>query len=148
MSDSLHTLAQLNRRCRGARGLCSTTGTPHRHATGTVARDAAIYHFLMCKAILVGLRRQLREDGHLTVGACGFTTWNKTLEKFSEAQVNRDARHILSVTAVDEHQAESDEESVKNDPSGMLWRDKSLTETSPRQPGRRSWSISWPGMCG
>ena len=86
------------------------TGTPHRHATGKVARDAAVYPFLLCKAILVGLCKQLREDGHLTAGACGFTTWNETLENLSEAHVNRETRHILSITADDDEEAGSEEE--------------------------------------
>jgi len=78
MSNSPHILQQLRKRCTGPRGICSYTGTPHRHATGKVARDAAIYPFLLCKAILLGLCKQLRGDGHLTAGSCGFTTWNET----------------------------------------------------------------------
>jgi hypothetical protein len=141
MSNSPHILEQLNRRCGGTRGICSATGTPHRHATGKVARDAAVYPFLLCKAILVGLCKQLREDGHLTAGSCGFTTWNETRENLTEAYVNREARHILAVSAEEDEEAESDEEPsswqrraamkrLKIGLSGMPLQVKFSTETS------------------
>ena len=108
MSNSPHILQQLRKRCTGPRGTCSYTGTPHRHATGKVARDAAIYPFLLCKAILVGFCKQLREDGHLTAGSCGFTSWNETLDNLTEAHVNRENKHILAIS--EEAEEESDEE--------------------------------------
>ncbi len=58
----------------------------------------------------MGLCKLLRGDGPLTAGACGYTTWNETLENLREAPVNREARHILPVTAEDEDEAESDGE--------------------------------------
>ena len=58
----------------------------------------------------MGLCKQLREDGHLTAGSCGFTTWNETRKNLSEAYVNREARHILAVSAEEDEEAESDEE--------------------------------------
>ena len=108
MSNSPHTHRQLSRRCTGQRGICSATGTPHRHATGKVARDAAVYPFLLCKAILLGRCKQLREDGHLTAGACGSTTWSVTLGHLNETYVNRESTHIMA--APGEAGAESEEE--------------------------------------
>ena len=108
MSNAPHILQQLNKRCQGPRGLCSATGTPHRHALGKVARDAAIYPFLLCKAILVGLCKQLREDGHLTAGSCGFTSWNETMENLSDAYINREAKHILALSSAEEEESEEE----------------------------------------
>jgi hypothetical protein len=110
VSNSPHIPDQHNHRCGGPRGLCSTTGTPHKQATGKVARAAAIYPFLFCEAILVGPCKQLREDGSLTAGACGFTTWNETREGLNDAHVRREANHILNITACDDDgEAGSDE---------------------------------------
>ena len=106
MSNAPHTLQQLSKRCKGLRGICSATGTPHRHALGKVAREAAIYPFLLCKAMLVGLCKQLREDGHLTAGSCGFTSWNETVEHLSEAYVNREAKRIMAIPCEDEGESE------------------------------------------
>ena len=61
MSNSPHILQQLSRRCSGPRGMCSATGTPHRHAIGKVARNAVVYPFLLRKAILMGLCEQLHQ---------------------------------------------------------------------------------------
>ena len=114
MSNAPHILQQLNKRCQGPRGLCSATGTPHRHALGKVVREAAIYPFLLCKAILVGLCKQLREDGHLTAGSCGFTSWNETVENLSDAYVNREAKHILALSGGDEEESEEEHPDVSS----------------------------------
>ena len=63
---------------------------------------------MLCKAILMGLCRQLREDGHLTAGVCGFTSWNETVENLSDVYVNRETKCILAVS--EEAEAESEEE--------------------------------------
>ena len=39
--------------------------------SGKVARDAAVYPFKLCKAILSGLKNQLVSDGRLEKSACG-----------------------------------------------------------------------------
>ncbi len=57
-----------------------------------------IYPVLLGKAILLGLCKQLREDGHLTAGACGFTTWSGTLDNLNEADVNRESKHIMAIS--------------------------------------------------
>ena len=62
----------------------------------------------------MGLCKQLREDGHLTAGACGFTTWNETVENLSDAYVNREAKHILAVS--EDAEDESEEEYADQPP--------------------------------
>ena len=68
MSNCPEILEALSQRCRGQRGLCSKTGTPHRLCSGRVARDAAIYPFAMCRAILEGLRKHLDNRGRVQHG--------------------------------------------------------------------------------
>ena len=63
---------------------------------------------MLRKAILMGLCRQLREDGHLTAGVCGFTSWNETAENLSDTYVSREAKCILAIS--EEAEAESEEE--------------------------------------
>ena len=46
---------------------------------GKTARLAAMYHFKLCKAILVGFRRQLQHDGICKDGFVGML--NSGLEK-------------------------------------------------------------------
>jgi len=67
MSNSKLILAELGHRCAGKAGRCSRDGGRawHLRARGRVARDAAIYPFKLCEAIIRGFSRQLQEDGHL-----------------------------------------------------------------------------------
>ena len=58
------------KRCTGTKGLCSD-GRPHGSTIGRTARGAAVYPFELCRAILVGLRDQLRKDGKLRPGEFG-----------------------------------------------------------------------------
>ena len=37
--------------------------TCEHFASGRLAREVAVYPFVLCKAILIGLQRQLRKDG-------------------------------------------------------------------------------------
>ena len=57
-----------------------------------------LYPFFLCKAILMGLRKQLRQDGHITAGACGFTTWTETMENLSDAYVCRVENRIMAIS--------------------------------------------------
>ena len=60
------------KRCTGRGGACSRRkGGTHREASGRVCRESAIYPFELCKAILMGCRRQLVMDGRLVVGIIG-----------------------------------------------------------------------------
>ena len=73
MSNSPEILKKLERRCRGTRGECSRPGGGrHATASGRVAREAAVYPFRLCRAILEGCRNQLRRDGRLVDGVHGY----------------------------------------------------------------------------
>ena len=67
-----------------------------------------MYPSLLCKAILMGFCKPLKEDGHLTAGACGFTTWNATVQNHSEAYVSREGKRIMALS--EEAGGESGEE--------------------------------------
>ena len=72
MSSSRHVLEALSKRCTGPKGFCSASrGSRHGTTTGRAARDAAVYPFQLCKAILVGLHKQLKAEGRLTQGVFG-----------------------------------------------------------------------------
>ena len=67
-SSFLSNVAELGReltaRCNGRDGACSRPkGGVHTQCRGKTARLAAMYHFKLCRAILVGFRRQLKFDG-------------------------------------------------------------------------------------
>ena len=64
LTNAPEIAAQLRKRCFGKLGSCSRSrGGTHRQCRGHVARLAAVYHFKLCRAILVGMRRQLDADG-------------------------------------------------------------------------------------
>ena len=70
MSNAPKILEMLGRRCKGRGGACSMGGF-HRLCSGGRAREAAIYPFALCKAILQGIRNQMRHDHRLQEGMCG-----------------------------------------------------------------------------
>jgi hypothetical protein len=64
MSNAPCVLQALAKRCSGLQGYCSrAAGGRHVTASGRLAREVAVYPFVLCKAILSGLQRQLRRDG-------------------------------------------------------------------------------------
>ena len=64
MTNSPCLREALSQRCTGMHGYCSRhKGGRHRTASGRLAREAAVYPFVLRKAILKGLQRQLRRDG-------------------------------------------------------------------------------------
>ena len=64
MTDAPEVARELQQRCQGRRGACSRPqGGRHAQCRGKTARMAAVYHFKLCRAILVGFRNQLRKDG-------------------------------------------------------------------------------------
>ena len=72
MSNSKELLKSLDKRCGGRGGLCSRReGGRHATASGRVAREAAVYPFRLCRAILRGFRNQLLKDGTLQTGMYG-----------------------------------------------------------------------------
>ena len=63
---------ELSTRGRGRVGLCSRPeGGVHTQCRGKTARLAAMYHLKLCRAILVGFRRQLKFDGVCKDGFVG-----------------------------------------------------------------------------
>ena len=72
LTNSPEIAAQLKKRCFGKLGSCSRgRGGTHRQCRGQVARLAAVYHFKLCRAILVGIRRQLDIYGNSRPGEVG-----------------------------------------------------------------------------
>ena len=66
MSNAPCVLQALSKRCKGLQSYCSRAGGGrHVTASGRLAREVAVYPFVLCKAILLGLQRQLRKDGLL-----------------------------------------------------------------------------------
>ena len=64
MSNSPCLLEALSRRCTSTGGFCSRVqGGKHVTASGRLAREVAVYPFLLRKAILTGIRKQLKRDG-------------------------------------------------------------------------------------
>ena len=72
----------------------------------------------------MGLCRELREDGHLTAGVCGFTSWNETVENLSDTYVNREAKCILAISE------EAEAESSARDETARIAFSKSLRAPS------------------
>ena len=70
MSNSEEVLKVLGKRCSGRGGACSLGGR-HRICEGSHARRAAIYPFLLCKAILKGFRNQMKADCIMGNGVFG-----------------------------------------------------------------------------
>ena len=64
MSNSECILNELGARCTGQGGACSRPdGGRHVQASGAVGKAAAIYPFALCRAILEGMKKQLKRDG-------------------------------------------------------------------------------------
>ena len=73
MTNSPRIREMLSRRCLGKDGRCSRKlGGHHRAVSGrATCRRAQEYSFELCRAILMGCRRQLIDDGRLVVGVIG-----------------------------------------------------------------------------
>lgn len=64
MTNSPAIAGELSARCMGRHGACSRPeGGMHRQCRGKVAQMAAVYDFKLCRAILVGFRKQMNMDG-------------------------------------------------------------------------------------
>ena len=70
MTNSEHIAESFSKRCSGKLGWCSR-GQKHALCNGQRAKDAAIYPFALCRAILVGFRSQILADGRLKPGSVG-----------------------------------------------------------------------------
>jgi len=72
MTNSPAIARALGVRCSGVKGLCSRPqGGAHQLCTGRHATEAAKYPRSLCKAILRGIRDQMREDSLLKDGCFG-----------------------------------------------------------------------------
>ena len=73
--------ACLSARCEGRAGACSRkTGGFHRLCSGRIAREAAKYPPGLCRAVLRGIRNQMREDGMILSGCYGVQVANEDTE--------------------------------------------------------------------
>ena len=71
-SNSKVVLHELSQRCQGRRGECSAaSGSMHAVCSGEAAKAAVIYPASLCRAILRGFHKQLKEDGMVEDGAVG-----------------------------------------------------------------------------
>ena len=72
MTNSAMLARALSKRCEGVHGWCSRrTGGQHGLCSGKHSREAAKYPRSLCRAILRGVRDQLREDGIVKDGCFG-----------------------------------------------------------------------------
>ena len=72
MTNALQVARALETVCTGLGGSCSRVGGgSHAACSSRIAREAAIYPKELCRAMLKGIRNQLREDGVLKNGCCG-----------------------------------------------------------------------------
>jgi hypothetical protein len=72
MTNAPELAKELRNRCQGRGADCSRPeGGSHAQCRGKTARMAAVYHFKLCRAILVGFRRQLQKDGICKDGFIG-----------------------------------------------------------------------------
>ena len=68
---------ELAMRCSWGNGECSRPeGGIHAQCRGKTAIMAAMYHFKLCRAILVGFRNQLKHDGKCKDGFIGMLDSN------------------------------------------------------------------------
>ena len=87
VTNSEEIAKQLGDRCQGRGGMCSRPeGGKHTQCRGRAARMAAVYHFKLCRAILVGFRNQMRVDGKYKDG---FTGMLEDMVEESDAPVYR-----------------------------------------------------------
>ena len=72
MSNAPELVKALSKRCSGRNGQCSRAkGGTHTPTSGRTARDSERYSDELCRAILHGMRQQMRSDGILQPGCYG-----------------------------------------------------------------------------
>ena len=72
MTNCRGVAEELCRLCTGKGGQCSRpAGGRHAQCSGMVARQAAVFPFELCKAVLMGFSRQMKEVGCLVDGVLG-----------------------------------------------------------------------------
>ena len=78
--------------------MCSKTGTPHTTCNGRTAREAAIYPFQLCKAILEGLHQHLIRKGKLKKGINALLIGTEDFE--SDERLWNESVSVLQLEAV------------------------------------------------
>ena len=118
MTNSEEIAQQLSRRCSGRGGECSRPqGGRHAQCRGKVARMAALYHFKLCRAILVGFRNQLKKDGMCQEGYVGMLEREETPELLSCFNLTSASGHVLKVQIENEQTFRDDLTGQALDPS-------------------------------
>ena len=116
VTNSSELVKQLCQRCLGRGGQCSRPqGGEHRQCRGRVARMAAVYAFKLCRAILVGVRNQLRADGKYQDGFVGM------MESFDREQEEFDTYRLCDTSGAIFHiRVASNEPVYRDDLTGQL----------------------------
>ena len=98
MSNCQEVLEHLDRQCSGRGGVCSATMSQHAICSGKTAKEAAVYPFKMCRAILQGLRQHLQKTGRTRDGLNAILPCCETDLDLVEGQ-ERESSWVLSAVA-------------------------------------------------
>ena len=159
----------LSKRCRGLKGYCSRRGGG-RHATvsGRLAREAAVYPFVLCQAILRGVQKQLQADGFARPGIHGIQAqWEENADVVTYRDFEtgtllsvEEYKHLETAFAMGENHERPCIDAVSGQPlnRGLVelarrkeldyFRDKGVWVKRPRaeamaRTGKRPISIKW-----
>ena len=106
---------RLRTRCNGKAGMCGRAeGGSHAQCRGKNARMAAVYHFKLCRAILVGIRDQLRKDGTFADGFSGLLETRMECERLPVYKLTDSDGAVLHVRVTE------DEPVFRDDLTGQL----------------------------
>jgi hypothetical protein len=98
MTNAPELAKELRNRCQGRGGDCSRPeGGRHAQCRGKTARMAAVYHFKLCRAILVGFRRQLQKDGICKDGFIGMMEKDHEPQQLSILSFTNNHGEVLNV---------------------------------------------------
>ena len=115
VTNSAEMAKQLCERCLGRHGSCSRPGGgTHQQCRGRIARAAAVYSFKLCRAILVGFKNQLRQDGRYQDGFVGL------MESFDREQEDFEAYRIADTSGAIFHVHVANEPVFRDDLTGQL----------------------------
>ena len=115
MTNAPELAKELRMRCKGKSGECGRPeGGKHVQCRGKIARQAAVYHFKLCRAILVGFRNQLRKDGTYTDGFTGLLETRMDCEQLPVYKLTDSDGTVLHVRVAE------DEPVFRDDLTGQL----------------------------
>ena len=99
LTNSPELAKTLGDRCLGAAGRCTRPGGgSHAVASGKIAREAAVYPFKLCRAILRGCVRQLQADRRLQSGQHGVQClWEESAETMLAELDSETVMEVMSV---------------------------------------------------